>query len=159
MEAIRIEQDRQTRTIQSQKSALDAIVSDLASLRFVGKEQEIASHAASPAPESIDVEITDNSTDAVTANLAVTTDVEDESGEIHEAENREDDRTSIDDVASTSLGRKGNQSQGGDNVEDDDIEMGELAEDPRDKGKRKREDMEEGEASDSSSDLSDPPDD
>jgi THO complex subunit 7 len=44
---------------------------------------------------------------------------------------------------------------------DDDIEMGELAEDPKVKGKKKvrDEELEEGEASDSSSALSDPPDD
>ncbi len=40
----------------------------------------------------------------------------------------------------------------------DDIEMGEVEEDP--KGKKKaREDMEEGEATDASSELSEPPDD
>ena len=45
-------------------------------------------------------------------------------------------------------------------TEDDDIEMGEVAEDPKQiKMKRKiREELEEGEASDSSSALSDPPD-
>jgi len=47
---------------------------------------------------------------------------------------------------------------------DDDIEMGELAEEREPvRGKRKlrlrREDLEEGEASDESSELSDPPDD
>lgn len=43
---------------------------------------------------------------------------------------------------------------------DDDIEMGELAEDPPDvKNKKRKEDLEEGEASDLSSELSDPPDD
>ena len=45
---------------------------------------------------------------------------------------------------------------------DDDIEMGELAEDReplRGKKKLRREDLEEGEASDESSELSDPPDD
>ncbi|KAI0065906.1 hypothetical protein BV25DRAFT_1821609 [Artomyces pyxidatus] len=46
--------------------------------------------------------------------------------------------------------------------EDDDIEMGELAEEPKDvRGKKKvrEEELEEGEASDMSSELSDPPDD
>jgi THO complex subunit 7 len=44
---------------------------------------------------------------------------------------------------------------------EDDIEMGEVAEDPKVKGKKKArdEELEEGEASDSSSALSDPPDD
>lgn len=43
---------------------------------------------------------------------------------------------------------------------DDDIEMGELAEEPlRVKKRPRREDLEEGEASDESSELSDPPDD
>src|SRR6266404_647412 len=45
---------------------------------------------------------------------------------------------------------------------DDDIEMGELAEEPepsRAKRRPRREDLEEGEASDESSELSDPPDD
>jgi hypothetical protein len=45
---------------------------------------------------------------------------------------------------------------------DDDIEMGELAEEReplRGKKKLRREDLEEGEASDESSELSDPPDD
>jgi len=46
--------------------------------------------------------------------------------------------------------------------DDDDIEMGELAEEPeplRVKRRPRREDLEEGEASDESSELSDPPDD
>ena len=47
-------------------------------------------------------------------------------------------------------------------AEDDDIEMGELAEEPKDLKPRKKpreEELEEGEASDMSSELSEPPDD
>jgi THO complex subunit 7 len=45
-------------------------------------------------------------------------------------------------------------------VGEDDIEMGEVEEPRNDKGKKKyREELEEGEASDTSSALSDPPDD
>jgi THO complex subunit 7 len=122
----------------------------------VGKEQDITSHAASPAPELVDLEIADSSAVAGTGTLMHLSAIGGESGEIHETVNREDDRTSTDDLLSMSLNRIGSRSQGGD---DDDIEMGELAEDPRNKGKRKREDLEEGEASDSSSALSDPPED
>src|SRR5262245_46171185 len=57
--AIREEHDTENRMIQGQKSALDAIICDLGSLRILGKEREVASllesPSTTPAPEGVDV--------------------------------------------------------------------------------------------------------
>ncbi|KAF8138467.1 Tho complex subunit 7-domain-containing protein [Boletus edulis] len=154
MAAIFSEHETQERIIRGQKFALDNIVLDLSSLRLMGKDKEnTVSRFASPVPtpvaESIDP-------DEGKGN---------ESGEVAEKEDGEDVESldaplslklnaSIKDAASHS-GTPLSPSR-----EDDDIEMGEVAEDPKQiKTKKKvREELEEGEASDSSSALSDPPD-
>ncbi|KAL4076119.1 Tho complex subunit 7-domain-containing protein [Scleroderma yunnanense] len=167
MAAIRAEHETQERIIREQKSALDSIVIDLGSLRLLGKDKDasrLATPVATPAPDLLD---------------------SDEGGQSSlpkDEEKQEDgeDEGSADMLSSSKLGlpahglisrqsdtplssQRGCQShntllfdQG-----DDDIEMGEVAEDPKQlKVKRKvREELEEGEASDSSSALSDPPDD
>jgi len=178
MEAIRTEHDLQNRTIQGQKTALDTIVSDLSSLRLLGKDRDTSSHMASPAmTPAVDSNMdivegnAENGVDGLNglADLTATDNGVAETGEIDEKEDREEDKASSDDIPLSSLLNPTakpfcppSASTKGRSVEEDDIEMGEVAEDPKDnlKGKRKiREELEEGEASDSSSALSEPPDD
>ncbi|KAG7449066.1 uncharacterized protein BT62DRAFT_979139 [Guyanagaster necrorhizus] len=134
MMAIRSEHDTQNRTIQSQKSALDTIISDLGALRSLGKDTTeipvslLASPRDTPALEGSGVE---DMAETRTATPAMKMeDSEKEEGETDKATSQ-------------------------------DIEMGEVEEeDKSQKSKKKtREDMEEGEATDASSELSDPPDD
>ncbi|KIJ70107.1 hypothetical protein HYDPIDRAFT_121535 [Hydnomerulius pinastri MD-312] len=184
MAAIHAEHETQERIIRGQKSALDGIVMDLSSLRLLGKDKEsTASRLASPAPTPAP-----DSTDAGDDARGVSQIDDDkpgegiESGEVaEEKEDGEDDEsidvplslklnTSVKEAPSRLSGtplssqremasRKGVPLLV--QVDDDDIEMGEVAEDPKQtKVKKKaREELEEGEASDSSSALSDPPDD
>ncbi|KAJ7765033.1 Tho complex subunit 7-domain-containing protein [Mycena maculata] len=142
MAAIRAEHDTQNRTIQAQKSALDNIVADLGSLRFMGKDREAAvssdqSPEDTPAPETADAPT--NATEGGTA-VPEKMEVEVEEGE---------EETVPDSVVPAEEAGEG------------DIEMGEVEEPEfKNKGKKKREEeLEEGEASDASSLLSDPPDD
>jgi hypothetical protein len=141
MAAICTEHETQNRTIQGQKSALDNIIFDLGSLRFMGKDRDITtSLLTSP---RITPALDDNA-DALDASAPSG------GGETEEREEGEEDKGS-----DSALGLIS------ENLVKDDIEMGEVEEDPKDaKGKKKmREELEEGEASDSSSALSDPPDD
>ncbi|KAF8192462.1 Tho complex subunit 7-domain-containing protein [Pholiota molesta] len=145
MAAIRAEHDTQNRTIQGHKSALDTIISDLSSLRFMGKEPETTptpsnpqSLRATPAPEP-DVESSLTSFSA------------------EEVEEDKDDGLLPETVSESQTVMSEGMIE-----EEDDIEMGEVEEDPRDKNKKKsqrEEEMEEGEATDASSELSEPPDD
>ncbi|TFK43660.1 Tho complex subunit 7-domain-containing protein [Crucibulum laeve] len=150
MAAIRTEHETQNRTIQGQKSALDGIIAELGSLRFMGKDADTTastggSARATPAPEESGIITTEGSVGSGTrANTAMPTqDDEKEEGE----EDKVNDQLLLDTEAAGT-------------VLENDIEMGEVEEDNR-KGKKKlREDLEEGEASDaSSSELSEPPDD
>ncbi|KAG9317459.1 Tho complex subunit 7-domain-containing protein [Chiua virens] len=182
MTAILSEHETQERIIRGQKYALDNIVLDLSSLRLMGKDKEntvsrVASPMPTPAAESVDAD----------EGVQGTPPVDDEKheddiehGEVAEKEEGEDvelldvplslkPNTSTKDVVShsgTPLSSQREPNSRNDptpfaQTEDDDIEMGEVAEDPKQiKTKRKlREELEEGEASDSSSALSDPPDD
>lgn len=114
MSLIKAEHEIQDRTMRSQKTALDNIVTEISQLRFIGKDQdEPSSTPGTPTPEAEDA--------------------------------LDDDRGS-----------------GIPHV--DDVEMGEVDETvTRSPGKTKKksrdEELEEGEATDSSSSLSDPPDD
>lgn len=130
MAAIRAEHDTQNRTIQGQKSALDGIIAELSSLRFMGKETETMSTSQSRRETPVlDVEV------------------------ISLPDGEEDDKMP-ESIAETA------PSEGMIEEIDNDIEMGEVEEDPKDKNKKKsREELEEGEATDASSELSDPPDD
>lgn len=148
MAAIRAEHENQNRTIQGQKTALDGIITELGSLRFMGKERDAGSVAASaratPIPE---MDVADNTAEGGTGATASSSQTEDK-------EEGEADKPSSESVLSTVATEEG--------VVEDDIEMGEVEENPKNpKGKMKkhREELEEGEASDSSSALSDPPDD
>ncbi|KAF8631600.1 hypothetical protein AX15_002348 [Amanita polypyramis BW_CC] len=148
MAAIRAEHDHQNRTIQEQKVALDRIIGDLGSLRFMGKEVEtstsvVVSPRGTPIPDSRNVE-TDVMSERATSTIDQT------NTESEEQEDGEADKRS-----------EGTMGAGADEMRED-IEMGEVEEDPKDNSKSKkkyREELEEGEASDTSSSLSDPPDD
>lgn len=144
MAAIRSEHEHQNKAIQDQKAALDRIIGELGSLRFLGKERDSTSIVPTPrdtpAPEG-HIEMEDGSeraTSVVPHNM----------GEGEEQEEGEADKQS---EAMTGTGL---------NEAREDIEMGEVEEGPKDKSKRRyREELEEGEASDTSSALSEPPDD
>ncbi|KAK0453466.1 Tho complex subunit 7-domain-containing protein [Armillaria borealis] len=134
MMAIRSEHDTQNRTIQSQKTSLDTIISDLGALRSLGKDTAdipaslLASPRLTPTLDGSGVE------DTAETHI-ITPTVKTEDGEKEEGE--------------------------ADKAASQDIEMGEVEEEDKNtKNKKKtREDMEEGEATDASSELSDPPDD
>ncbi|KAK0191116.1 hypothetical protein F5146DRAFT_1000996 [Armillaria mellea] len=134
MMAIRSEHDTQNRTIQSQKTALETIISDLGALRSMGKDTAdipaslLASPRQTPTLDGSGVE--DMAETRITTPTTKTEDGEKEEGEADKAASQ-------------------------------DIEMGEVEEEDKNtKNKKKtREDMEEGEATDASSELSDPPDD
>ncbi|KAH7931237.1 hypothetical protein BV22DRAFT_998673, partial [Leucogyrophana mollusca] len=187
MAAIRAEHETQDRTIRGQKSALDGIVMDLGSLRLMGKDKDVAasrvaSPAPTPAPEGTDTdEVLPSHAASVVAEDDKATSSAPEIGEVEEGEEGEDDE-SVDvplasklnpaakefvarsqNSATPSLSHRQLRSSSAARSkveEEDDIEMGEVAEDPKVKVKKKlREELEEGEASDSSSALSDPPDD
>lgn len=179
MAAILSEHETQERIIRGQKSALDTIVLDLSSLRLMGKDKEsavsrLASRMATPATDSIGADEDIQGTPPVDDDKHVEGV---ESGEVAEKEDGEDidsldvplslkPNTSVKDATSHSGTPLSSQREthsrkdltSFNQTEDDDIEMGEVAEDPKPK-KKIREELEEGEASDSSSALSDPPDD
>lgn len=147
MAAIRSEHETQNRTIQGQKTALDGIISELGSLRFMGKDVDVTSVVPSPrvtpAPDGNATDVGDDAVETGTASI--------------DAENMEDKEDGEEDKP---LSASAPGTVAGESVEDD-IEMGEVEEDPKNgRGKKKlREELEEGEASDTSSALSDPPDD
>jgi THO complex subunit 7 len=162
MVAIRSEHDTQNRRIQAQKLALDGVVSDLSVVNLMGKDKDTAgSRQVSPmpthAPEGDDITM-DNDVGSPIEDSALGSEVLGESGEV-EKEDGEDNE-----AASHSLNAAAKPFVPSKSLSrglEDDIEMGEVAEDPKVKGKKKArdEELEEGEASDSSSALSDPPDD
>jgi len=145
MAAIRAEHETQNRTIKGHKSALDGIIADLSSLRFMGKERETTvipeSRPETPYPDILDVSATGSSLTSINSS---------EEGEERERGREEDKSILISDQVTNEHAAVEN-----------DIEMGEVAEEPRDNKKfRLREELEEGEATDaSSSELSEPPDD
>ena len=163
--AIRTEHDAQNRIIQAQKSSLINIISDLGSLRLMGKEAdtpregtpvptgEVDIPPSSPLPEreeGEEGESTDEQPLSASLNPKANPFVPSGSSvptlkSIHGRKNGSTPTT----AASSRAGSKA--------VDDDDVEMGELAEEPR--GKKNREELEEGEASDISSVLSELPED
>lgn len=140
MAAIRSEHETQIRTILQQKSSLDGIVAQLTSARHLGKEPETVSVPqslrATPAPDLAEM----GGVESSLTPAAITDDAEEEK-RVQES------------VTETA------PSEG--MIEETDIEMGEVEEEPKEKNNKKkaREDLEEGEATDGSSELSEPPDD
>ncbi|TFY78873.1 hypothetical protein EWM64_g5144 [Hericium alpestre] len=171
MAAIREDHDAQNRLIQTQKESLGSIISGIGQIRLLGKDSE-ASRAATPIQDV---------TDAGTPSLNVTIPTEDEKEEGEEQSS--DDvplsaslnpfakpfnpvqRASATSISTSRLRSRSGQSStpASAKPDDDDIEMGEVAEDPKDNNRGKRrirlEELEEGEASDESSELSELPDD
>ncbi|KAK7054210.1 Tho complex 7 [Favolaschia claudopus] len=143
MAAIHAEHDTQNRLIQAQKAALDGIVGSLESLRFMGKDREavVTDHSPrdTPGPEGAGGDGAVAALDGEAA-LPEKMDVEVEEGE-------EETIVVLEPSGSAEAGAE------------DDIEMGEVEEPEKAlKGKKRREEeLEEGEASDASSELSDPP--
>ena len=188
MLAIRTEHETQDRTLIAQKTRLDILGSDLSELRLMGKpevtdisEPEAPPHVT-PAPDlqiqvsqSGDVEMDDVRDRAESGELKereVETDEEDiplaktlnpgarpfvphtRSGGSLSSLPPQSKATTPAPVEESSSKEEGE--------EDEDVEMGELSEDGHGKGEPKmkaREDLEEGEASDLSSELSEPPED
>lgn len=205
MAAIRADQEAQGRHLQSQRTSLISIISDLGSLRPMSKDSEVEpSQPGTPEPDAVtsEAEVSRSSPAIVVANEGSEKEEgeEAEEGEAEEGETegggkRPEDGQSSDYVPlSTTLNPKApiflpsrnsapvvqtrRITRSHFNVAgsappsitphdshsktDDDIEMGELAEEReplRVKKKLRREELEEGEASDESSELSDPPDD
>ncbi|KAJ3778923.1 Tho complex subunit 7-domain-containing protein [Lentinula raphanica] len=147
MAAIRDEHETQTRAIQSQKAALDIIISDLGSLRFSGGEPTgsgMPSHRGTPnlegrpseAPEELET-LPQGTGDHLAMLQADEKEEGEEAEEIEEGEEKP-------------LGSEVNG----------DIEMGEVEEDTNARARKVREEeLEEGEATDASSELSELPSD
>jgi THO complex subunit 7 len=148
MAAIHSENEIQEKIKQGHKSALDGIVAELASLRFLGRDKDAVSEApsprASPVPDASGGQLTEAHTDVSTPVNSV----------MPTPSAREDMEDSAESDSQKVV----------DTNPDDDIEMGELEEDPKEKEaavKKKpiKEELEEGETFDGSSELSEPPDD
>lgn len=186
MAAIKAEHENQDRVLQAQQSAMDSVITAIQDLRLLGKQDAdvgYTSRAGTPAPEGgageedVDME---SRTRAETGEIS---DGKDE-GEVNEVSessslskilnpsarpfipHSSSSRVStplLRSNAGTPLPNSSSQIKGEEleEGEDDDIEMGELAEDPEEKVSKKSQDeeLEEGEASDLSSELSEPPDD
>jgi len=151
MTAIRSENEIQEKAIQGHKSALDLIVHDLVSIHHFGRDKDFDSETpslrASPALEVAGGQSIETITEISTRDNSVmptpsTREDAEEDKILHESEAQK--------ITDPDL--------------DDDIEMGELEEDPKEKEaavKKKplAEELEEGETFDGSSELSEPPDD
>ncbi|KAG5648924.1 hypothetical protein DXG03_000273 [Asterophora parasitica] len=75
MAAIRSEHENHSRTLYDQKSSLDAIISQLDFLRFMGKDKDVPSVVASPmstpAPELNDTSTVEDTADAASAPMEI----------------------------------------------------------------------------------------
>ncbi|TFK55414.1 hypothetical protein OE88DRAFT_1804273 [Heliocybe sulcata] len=176
MQDIQAEHDKQTRLVQAQKATLADVISDINTLRLMGKEPN-TSRTASPTPDAMNESQLET---AISQDDPMSGKPEREDGEDVESSNE----TSLNPAAKSfnpsrmgtplvtpaqrmlsmaALPNSGAPSPT--SMLEDDIEMGEVAEEPKElkepvKSKRKvREELEEGEASDSSSELSELPDD
>jgi len=162
MAAIRADQEAQSRHLQSQRASLVTIIFELGSLRVMTKDTEAEpSHPGTPdleaPPSEPDVSRSPPAVPAVNGENDMEEGEEAEEGEAEEGEAEEGEKPQDDGSAPPSIVIHDPPSNS-----DDDIEMGELAEEReplRGKKKLRREELEEGEASDESSELSDPPDD
>ncbi|TEB30129.1 hypothetical protein FA13DRAFT_1664861 [Coprinellus micaceus] len=157
MAAIRVEHDAQNRVLLAQKSALDIIVTDLAGLRFIGKDKE----TMTPSISAIATPLPD--TDHSGQYLAVESSTRGASSALSQADGSVNEDEGKEEGEDDGEGEGNGSSRMTDDGElnEGDIEMGEVEEEPRNKKLTKavEEELEEGEASDFSSELSDPPDD
>jgi len=179
MAAIRADHDAQNRLIQTQKGSLISIINDLGSLRLMGKDTETP-RTGTPALEA------STSEHETSQPLAITISEPIEEGE-DDRQSSDDVPLSASlnphakpffppsapalpslhphrslSSAAGSVPPSVVPSPAASRAEEDDIEMGEVAENPKSTRAKRRvrdEELEEGEASDESSELSDPPDD
>lgn len=160
MATIKSEHDSQDRIIRNQKSALDSIIANLGSLRFTGKDVDMASTSVantprvSPGPDEgrETVDSTSAGRESSRGEASMSIKEEKEEGETFSDNNRVDSEPAEGQVTRAEGSEAGQI----------DIEMGEVEEDNSNLGKgskvkRIREELEEGEASDESSELSDAP--
>jgi len=159
MAAIRADQEAQSRHLQSQRASLISIISDLGSLRLMSKDNE--AEPSQPGTPDLDAATSEMEVPRSPPAIAVASEEsskeEGEEGEAEEGETEEGEKRQGDGSGPSSTPPHRSHQKS-----DDDIEMGELAEEReplRMKKRSRREDLEEGEASDESSELSDPPDD
>ena len=159
--AILSEHETQTRLVQAQKTALDTIINDISSLRLLGKDPDLPQEDT-PGEDSQYLPDDEKSTEEPSLNPAAKP----------FTPSRFSTPSAIPSVAQRQLQPKGVSSGVSSPLlsspvpvstkDDDDIEMGELAEEPgevKSPKKKAREELEEGEASDgSSSPLSAVPD-
>ncbi|KAH9077247.1 Tho complex subunit 7-domain-containing protein [Lactarius deliciosus] len=153
MAAIRADQEAQSRHLQSQRASLVSIISDLSSLRLMTKDTEAEpSHPGTP-----DLDATTSEMEVPRSPPAITIVNEEsskEEGETEDGEKRQGDGQSSDDVPLfTTLDPRARvfvPSRDSTPV----VQSSRLT-----RLQSRREDLEEGEASDESSELSDPPDD
>ncbi|KAG6869322.1 hypothetical protein C0993_000075 [Termitomyces sp. T159_Od127] len=142
MAAIRTEHEIHNQTLFDQKASLDSIITQLDYLRFMGKDKDEGSVGTSrvptPAPDSAGADVIEDSPEAAPIPTEITQ---------NEREEGEHGKGTPESTEASGIG-----------ADEDDIEMGEVEEDPKPK-KKIREELEEGEASDASSALSEPPDD
>ncbi|KAG6911237.1 hypothetical protein DXG01_003104 [Tephrocybe rancida] len=135
MAAIRTEHGTHSRTLVDQKSSLDSIIAQLDYLRFMGKDKDVPSvgpsRAATPVQDPNGTDMVEDAAETAPSGTEVS--------------QSEEEKAISESAEIPATG-------------EDDIEMGEVEEDPKPKRKL-REELEEGEASDASSALSDPPDD
>ncbi|KAG6833907.1 hypothetical protein H0H87_007918 [Tephrocybe sp. NHM501043] len=139
MAAIRSEHETHSRMLFDQKSSLDAIITQLDYLRFMGKDKDVPSNGPSRVATPVQDLTGAETEDSTAAAIGTGTD--------RPQSEREQSKMPSESAEVPTI-----------EVGEDDIEMGEVEEDPKPK-KKVREELEEGEASDASSALSDPPDD
>ena len=158
--AILSEHETQARLVQAQKTALDTIISDISSLRLLGKDPDLP-QVDTPREDSQDLPDDEKFTEEPSLNPSAKP----------FTPSRFSTPSAIPSVAQRQLQSKGLSSGVSSPLlsspvpvstkDDDDIEMGELAEEPgevKSPKKKVREELEEGEASDGSSPLSAVPD-
>ncbi|KAI0638504.1 Tho complex subunit 7-domain-containing protein [Trametes polyzona] len=190
MAAIRAEHENQNRVLHAQKAALDTVIHDINVLRLMGKDTAEESTAPTPAPETqpgedVEMESTPSGrTREESGELredALSRAASTSGKGAEDAHDSDDDiplsRAVLNPAARAFLPKsrtntpmaptaRGTPSGHRKASEEDDIEMGEIGEEPngelkdaRGRRKAREEELEEGEASDESSELSDPPDD
>ncbi|KAI0268333.1 Tho complex subunit 7-domain-containing protein [Gloeopeniophorella convolvens] len=189
MAAIRADQEAQGRHLQLQKSSLKSIINNIGTLRLMTKDADMEpSRSSTPDADAAASDAAAPSASPIV--IVVDEEGEAEEGEDRRVDVQSSDdvplsatlnpkahsfvpsRNSAPVVLTARTTHPTFNSSGSappsttphypQSKPDDDIEMGELAEEPepqRTRRKARREDLEEGEASDESSELSDPPDD
>ncbi|KAI0689234.1 Tho complex subunit 7-domain-containing protein [Cytidiella melzeri] len=183
--ATQAEHENQNNILHAQQLALEVVISSIQDLRIMGKQDADVtetSRPGTPVPDSQQGE--DDDVDMEPRQRAETGEISDEKEDLQDTkatassaslsrilnpavkaflpQSSSPSTPLLRSNAGTPLPMTDSQSRTElEEGEDDDIEMGELAEEPIEKLKKKarEEELEEGEASDMSSELSEPPDD